>query len=667
MERSSTAWFAPEDVPAFLDFWGAFEASFVEITSDLTPIVLAEMPTVAVGVQQGRIRRDQPDHFRVVAQAAREGRWGVVEDRLVERGTEMAAAGVSIDEWIDLVLLGQRFIAPRLVQAFAADPPRLTHALVTMHRFYNQSIRMARRHYDEAKRRLDDERQRALDRSERRFTKLIETGVVGVLLSDTAGPILEANDAFLEMLGYTQGDLADGTLRWDALTPPEWAHVSHALVHELVAQGSARPMEKEYLHKDGSRVPVLVGSAMLVPPECVTVILDLSDRRKLEEQLRQAQKMEAIGRLAGGIAHDFNNLIFAMLGYCSLVLDDLPANHNARDDVEQIQLSATRAAALVRQLLAFSRQQVLSPQAMNLTTTVVEMLQLLRTLVGGGGGIEFVVNVRPVANIHADPTQLSQVIMNLAINARDAMPNGGKLIIETSDVELDGSQLKALGLTQPKQVLLAISDTGVGMDAETQSHIFEPFFSTKGSQGTGLGLATVFGVVRQSGGAISVYSEPGRGTTFKIHLPQTDQVVKPVDEPSLLATIGTETILLVEDDPIVRALLVELLGRPGYRVLEAADPARALELIADHDLQIDLLLTDVMMPLMNGYELAKQARRRRADLKVIFMSGFSETRIAEEARAFPHHFVAKPISNNEILQVVRRVLDDGAPVSRSIR
>jgi signal transduction histidine kinase len=384
------------------------------------------------------------------------------------------------------------------------------------------------------------------------------------------------------------------------------------------------------------------------------------ERRRLEENLRQAQKMEAIGQLAGGVAHDFNNILTAITGYSELLLHELPDGSSLRDDVGEIRKAADRAAGLTRQLLAFSRKQILAPRVLNLNTLVADLNSLLRRTLGEN--IDIVTNLAPdLWSVRADPGQLEQVIVNLGVNARDAMPEGGKLTIETSSVELDEAYAMGHLPVQPGAfVLLAVSDTGMGMSEETMAHIFEPFFTTKEKgKGTGLGLATVYGIVKQSGGFIWVYSEPGQGSTFKIYLPRVAEEAEPGHSPGAGAPKGgTETILLVEDEGGVRSLARRVLETLGYTILEAADSALAVGLADAYKGPIHLLLTDVVLPDSGGRKLAEQLMGRRAGLKVLYMSGYTENAIVhrgilEAKTAFLH----KPFTPHELATGVRSALD----------
>ena len=376
----------------------------------------------------------------------------------------------------------------------------------------------------------------------------------------------------------------------------------------------------------------------------ICMSLDITDRKQLEEQLRQAQKMEAVGRLAGGIAHDFNNLLMVIQGYGDLLVERLPTGDPLRRNAEQIQMASQRASSLTRQLLAFSRKQMLAPKILNIQSVVADMEKILRRLIGEDIQLE-TSSALDLGLVKADRSQIEQVILNLAVNARDAMPQGGRLTIETANVELDASYSHPPAVLSPgKYVMLAVTDNGCGMDAETQAHVFEPFFTTKEKgKGTGLGLATVYGVVKQSGGYVWVYSEPGRGTSFKIYLPRIAETAVPAGREGKsemgVPQRGSETILLVEDEKGVRELAREYLTSSGYTVIEAEDGHTALELAAMHVGPIHLLLTDVVMPGISGRELAERVGQIRPGIKIIYMSGYTD-------QAVVHHGI---LENDAIL------------------
>jgi two-component system cell cycle sensor histidine kinase/response regulator CckA len=653
---------------------------------------------------------------------------------------------------------------------------RLGAILATVRDFWNR----ARGHYARAREERVAEQKDALRRTEARYARLDEAGIVGIVTSEMGPRILEANDAFLRMLGYTRADLLAG-LRWNALQPPEGL-VSGSVLDDLRDTGIAPVRPKEYFHKDGHRVPVLVGAAQFAPNEAISFVLDQSDarraaealqrseglfqavveaspeavclldregrflyaspagvriagkelvgtsvfdliapadleaykkhwqdcidqpnvrlryafetrpvdgvaralestgtnrlddpniravvalardvtdKRRLEEQLRQSQKLEAVGMLAGGVAHDFNNLLSVILSYCDLLIPDL-ADTEAAEDLREIRRAGESAASLTRQLLAFSRKQVLSPKVIDLSATITEMDRMMRRLVGDH--IELVtVAEAHLGRVKADPHQLEQVVMNLVVNARDAMPGGGKLVVEAANVELDAALALGLDIAPGPYVRLTVSDTGEGIAPEVIERVFDPFFSTKGESGTGLGLATVFGVVRQSGGAISVDSEPGRGSTFKLYFPHTAEALEPRNvSPAEATPGGGETVLLVDDSEQVRVVVDQILQRQGYRVIAASGPEAALIAAEKHPGEIRLLLTDVVMPKMTGRQLAERVVKMRPSIKVLYMSGYTEDAVVHRGTLDPEiAFLPKPITPAALLQKVRETMAEG--------
>lgn len=394
--------------------------------------------------------------------------------------------------------------------------------------------------------------------------------------------------------------------------------------------------------------------------EIVAVYDDMSESKKLEEQLRQSQKMEAIGQLAGGVAHDFNNLLMVINSYSAFLLKSLDSDSPMREDVEEIRAAGERAASLTRQLLAFSRKQVLQPKILDLNSAVAEMDKMLQRLIGEDIDLATVTDPN-LALVEVDPGQIEQVVMNLAVNARDAMPGGGKFTIETANVELSRDYAnRHAEVTAGPYVMLAMSDTGTGMDAETRLHIFDPFFTTKEQgKGTGLGLSTVYGIVKQSHGHISVYSELGHGTTFKVYLPQAEGLpCETSSTPSIDAECGSETILLVEDEFAVRKLIAKALKKAGYTVLSASNGEEALQLYRQQKDFIDLVLTDMVMPKMGGIELIQQLRALTPNLRWIFMSGYTDRAMAHNGLLDTNeNFVSKPLTPDMLIHKLREVLD----------
>jgi PAS domain S-box-containing protein len=439
----------------------------------------------------------------------------------------------------------------------------------------------------------------------------------------------------------------------------------------LADEGPLRNYESAFIAKDGRRVEVSASIAMLrdaagAEVGTLGVLKDIGERRHLEEQLRQSQKMDAIGRLAGGIAHDFNNLLTVIAGRAQLIISRLRPEEPIHRDATLVRATADRAAALTQQLLAFSRKQVLQPQVLDLNAVVAAMEPMLGRLIGED--IDLAVVPAPgLGRVKADPGQIEQVIVNLVVNARDAMPEGGRLTVETADVELDPTYAsRHFSVAPGAYVMLAVTDTGLGMDEQTRSRVFEPFFTTKGpGKGTGLGLATVYGIVKQSGGDIRLYSECGHGTSFKIYLPRVaEQVTAPAEARSAPTAVprGDETVLLVEDEPEVRDLAREILEASGYTVLQACDPAEALLMAERHAGAIHLLLTDVIMPRQSGRALAERLRPLRPELQVLYMSGYTNEAIARHGVLEPDTvFIQKPFTPAALGRKVRETLDRRRP------
>jgi signal transduction histidine kinase len=422
--------------------------------------------------------------------------------------------------------------------------------------------------------------------------------------------------------------------------------------------------EWRHRRKDGTIIDVEITRNTLTlagRPAALAMAHDVTKRKSVETQLLQAQKMEAVGRLAGGIAHDFNNLLTVILGSSDLLLEGLRVDHQSRADLEDIHKAGQRAAALTRQLLAFSRQQVLTPQVLDLNALIADLEKMLRRLIGED--IEFrTVLAADLGAVRADPGQLEQVIMNLAVNARDAMPHGGKLTIETVNADLDDAYAQAhVPLVAGRYAMLAVSDTGIGMDTQVKAHIFEPFFTTKEKgKGTGLGLATVYGIVKQTDGYIWVYSEPGQGTSFKIYLPRAAAAAEPpAPKPLAPASLaGSETVLLAEDEAAVRNFTRRVLAAHGYTVLTAADGQEALHLAERHAGPIHLLLTDVVMPNMGGRELAERLVAARHEMKVLYLSGYTDDAIVHHGVLEPGiAFLQKPFTLQGLARKLREVLD----------
>ncbi|MFZ0760444.1 MAG: ATP-binding protein [Candidatus Sulfotelmatobacter sp.] len=513
--------------------------------------------------------------------------------------------------------------------------------------------------------------QEGLRRSEINFRSLVTNAPYGICRCDSAGQLLDANPALLAMLGYSAGELLGKHLGDLYADTQQWFELADQLGSAVAFNG----LMAEWKRKDGISTLVRVsGRAVSDGEKGKTFELfaeDVTERRTLEQQLQQSQKMEAVGRLAGGIAHDFNNLLMVISGYSEFLLDRLGPDPALRGPAQEIASASGRASTLTRQLLAFSRKQMLAPKILDLNDVVTENLKMLTRMIGED--IDLVmVPAASLGAVRADAGQIEQVIMNLAVNARDAMPSGGKLTIETSNVSLDEEYARFHAPLQPgNYVMLAISDTGAGMSVETQSHIFEPFFTTKGPKGTGLGLSTVYGIVKQSGGYIWVYSEAGKGTTFKIYLPRVAETAESpaqvaVPAETVAAEPGTETILLVEDEANLRYLARQFLEKQGYRVIEAADGAVAMQIAVAHEGVIHLLLTDVIMPGMNGRELAQRISEIRPNVKVLYMSGYTENVIGRNGTLDAGvRLLQKPFTLRDLKSKVREVLDS-TPFPREV-
>jgi two-component system cell cycle sensor histidine kinase/response regulator CckA len=502
-------------------------------------------------------------------------------------------------------------------------------------------------------RRRADESLRA---SGRQFRALFEGSLDAMVVADDEGRYVEVNPAACELHGLPRHALL-GHWIGDFAAPGFDFQATWRDLHEKKGvRGEMRLHRADGVQRDLD----LVATADFLPGSHLVVLRDVTDRKQLEAQLRQSQKMEAIGRLAGGVAHDFNNLLSVIAGYAELILRALPADSPHRAKAEEILKAASRAAALTRQLLAFSRQQVLLPKVFDLNAVVSEMESMLERLIGVD--IELDTRLDPhLGRVRADPGQVEQVVMNLVVNARDAMPDGGRIVLTTSNVEMDEAYVREhLGSRPGPYVLLEVSDNGHGMDAETQAHIFEPFFTTKEKgKGTGLGLATAYGVVKQSGGYIWVESAPSRGTTFHVFLPRVDGVAEAAGPVAVAPAPGFagETILLVEDQEAVRHLMREILEMSGYVILEAAGGKEAVRISSEHKERIRLMITDVVMPGMSGTELGRQLRALRPEMKVLYISGYADDALHDGVLDDGAAFLQKPVKAAELERVVRRLLE----------
>jgi two-component system, cell cycle sensor histidine kinase and response regulator CckA len=508
----------------------------------------------------------------------------------------------------------------------------------------------------------------AIQASEARFRSIFESGMIGIAFWN-GEKMTDANETLLTMLGYTRQDLAEGLLRHGRLTPPGFEEVDRRATEETRVRGSCTPYEKEFYRKDGSRIPVLVGGARLGEDmrDAVFFVLDLTDRRRAEDRLRQAERIEVVGQLAGGMAHEANNQMSVVLGATSFILARSDVPEPVRQDVEYIRQAAERTASITRQLLAFSRRQILQPQVVDLNAVVRQLEPILRRTLTEQQSLRLELQAG-VAPIRADPAQLDQVLLNLTINARDAMPDGGSLTIETRDVVLSDQYIAmrpGINILPGPYTALIVTDTGLGMDAETKKHLFEPFFTTKSiGKGSGLGLAMVYGIVKQSGGYIWAYSEPGLGSTFKLYFPSVEPATTAEATTSAMEDSNHSsggTILVVEDDPLVRSIARRALVEAGFRVLEAANGREALALASETP--VDAVLTDLAMPELGGRELARRLQEIRPDVPVVFMSGYTDDDVMRRGlldQGVP--FLEKPLSPEMLMRTMRKLLRRDLPI-----
>ncbi len=579
-------------------------------------------------------------------------------EEMVARG-EVESRGAPSLDWLGVPLkVGDKTFGVLTVQSYS-DKVRFGQTELNILTFVSRQVASAIEHRRS---------QEALRRSEQRYRSQVQSAVYGIYRSSIAGRFLDVNPALVQMLGY---DTADEILALDMATdlyadPMERARILSQLDPAARIEG----VETRWKRKDGRIINVrLSGRGGLQypgePPSFEMICEDVTERRALEEQLRHSQKMEAVGRLAGGVAHDFNNLLTVIKGYSDLLMNEIESADPMYGEVEEIRKAADRAASLTRQLLAFSRRQVLAPKVLDLNSIITNMDKLLRRLLGED--VELITSLdSKLGHVKADPGQLEQVIMNLAVNARDAMPDGGRLTVETGNFDLDESYSLEHAMAKPgRYAMFTVSDTGTGMDPETLSRVFEPFFTTKEmGKGTGLGLSTVYGIVKQSGGYIWAESQPGKGASFRVLLPIVEDVTEPVAaRPGQSVSFrGTETILLVEDEDGVRALIREVLARHGYHVVETRHGGEALIACEQHKGNIHLLLTDVVLQQMSGRDLAKRLLGVRPEMKVLYISGYTEEAIINQGVLDPGTaFLQKPFTPGVLARKIREVLT-GQPI-----
>jgi two-component system, cell cycle sensor histidine kinase and response regulator CckA len=575
-----------------------------------------------------------------------------VFEELVAKG-EVELIGAPSLDWMGVPLrAGSQTFGVLVVQSYREDV-RFGERDKEVLTFVSQQLASA----------IDHKRhEEALRQSESRYRSLVQSAVYGIYRSSVDGRFLDVNPALIHMLGY---DSADEVVKLDPQREVFVEPAEHErLLQEFQRTGCLDSAEVRWKRKDGSVITVrLSGRAATELDEAdqalEIIAEDITERRALEDQFRQAQKMEAVGRLAGGVAHDFNNLLMVVSGYTEVLMEALDQNDPLLVKVQAIQQAADRATTLTRQLLAFSRKQLLELKVVDVNSIVADMERLLRPLIGEN--IDLTTKLTPnVGHTRADAGQLEQVIMNLVVNAKDAMPDGGRILIQTSEADPDTARREHSLIEPGTYILLSVSDTGAGMDRETQSRIFEPFFTTKEKgKGTGLGLSTVYGIVKQGGGYIFAQSEPGCGTTFRIYLPR---VADPADSPRVdkhaqAAAGGSETVLLVEDEESVRELVRETLKTRGYKVIEASDGIAGMRVSEEYQGNIEILITDVVMPGMSGRELAKRVAAARPNIRVLYLSGYTEDAIIHEGALEPGTgFLQKPFTLQVLARKVREVL-----------
>jgi two-component system cell cycle sensor histidine kinase/response regulator CckA len=506
--------------------------------------------------------------------------------------------------------------------------------------------------------------EQALRASEERFRKILETTGEGIVLRDTEGYITFVNERFGQMLGYTVDELLGRHVR--EIITPDHIPLQRASEERRKRTRMAESLDMRFVRKDGSIMEAILSVSPTFDEGgdytgALAMITDVTERKRLEQQLRQSQKMEAVGRLAGGVAHDFNNLLTAIRGHTDLLLSDLPADSALRSDIEEIRGAADRAASLTQQLLAFSRRQMLQPVVLEVDSIIAAMQPLLARLLPRNVVLSTRLDAAET-RVRADRSQIEQVLVNLVVNARDAMPNGGELRIVTEPFVMDASFARANPGSSPgAYARISVRDTGVGMDAQTLLHIFEPFFTTKDvGKGSGLGLATVYGIVKQSGGFVRASSAVGAGTEFEIFLPRVSEPVRDSrDAPVHANGTSGETILVAEDEPAVRALTCRILRKRGYHVLEAKDGTEAVEVASSYEGTINLLVTDVIMPNVGGRELSERLARMRPQVKVLFMSGYTDDQLLQRGvlQSGSGNFLEKPFTPDALARKVREVLD----------
>jgi PAS domain S-box-containing protein len=625
----------------------------IEHSRDLIGIALPEGPVLFLNpAGQKMVGLDSDEQVRTTS----------LNDYIAEEDSE------TVKEMLPAVLRDGHWEGERLFRNFktGVSIPMLQHAFLITEDETNDRPILATICRDITDRKLAEA---SLRESEERYRDLVENAHDIIFSHDLDGNFTSVNRAGEQITGYTREEVL--ALDLTQTVAPEHIEKVREMLRKMLAGEEVTANEMEIIAKDGHRVTVEANTKLVfqngVPVGVQGIARDVTARKLLEEQLRQSQKMEAIGQLAGGVAHDFNNLLTAINGYSGLALQRIDDNHPLKGYLEEIKKAGDRAANLTRQLLAFGRKQILQPLPINLNDVVTDMNKMLRRLIGED--IVLTAKLEPaLKKIKADPGQVEQVLVNLVVNARDAMPQGGNLTIETLSVDLDQEYAGLRrGVVPGRYVLLAVSDTGTGMSKETRARIFDPFFTTKEKgKGTGLGLSTVYGIVKQSGGNIWVYSELGHGTTFKVYLPElaaSSQKTEAVAVESPMPS-GSETILLVEDEDVVRGLAHKILEHAGYKVLEASLGDEAVRLCLELAGPIDLLLTDVVMPETSGKEVADRLTKLFPGLRVLFMSGYTDEAIVHHGVLDSNvEFIQKPFTPAALVRKVRAVLDSALMIS----
>ncbi len=635
----------------------AFRILFVEDSRDDVELILFEL-------RRGGLT---PDYWVVdtaegLRAALRDGRWDlIIADHSMPRFDAPAALDILKASGQDLPFIvvsghiGEE-MAVACMKAGASDylaKDQLARLVPAVERELREA----------GERRQRREAVEALRASEARYRLLVENMADILSVFDEGGRYTFLSPSVTRVLGWAPEEaLGHSVLEF---AHPDDAERVEAAIAEAARGGRPFLTGVRFRHQDGSwRILEASGARLVGDDDTVSVVSlarDITDRVQLEGQLHQAQKMEAVGRLAGGVAHDFNNLLTVILGYSNLLLDQLADNRLLYQEVDEIKRAADRAAALTQKLLSVSRKQVLSLQPVDLNPVAEGVSDMLRRLIGED--IELVMKLAPGLGLtRVDPGLIEQVVMNLAVNARDAMPQGGRLVLQTADVELDEAYGRRHGVQPGRYVMLSVTDTGQGMDAATQARLFEPFFTTKEpGKGTGLGLSTVYGIVRQAGGNVFVYSELGHGSCFKVYLPRVPEEGEAPPRPRA-DTAGSETVLLVEDEPLVRNLVSEVLRKSGYEVLEFGNGREAIARARHHAGPIQLLVTDVVMPGMSGIELSRQLAEAQEGLRILFLSGYSDDLVVRQGALLPGRaFLQKPFTPDSLLRAVRALLDAPAP------